>query len=167
MKMKKDLNYFLNLSYPIEIIKVHDEEGCSYSACIPQLGKYTYVAHGDTIQEAESNLNDLKEYFFERDFNDGIEIPEPRNEDLNDCSGKFVVRVSKSLHGKLKHQADENEVSMNQWIVELLAKNTIESDFCSVQNTFMENIKQMMSSNKFKLDEEKFDNVYILKDVAS
>ena len=144
--MKKDLEYYMNLNYPVEILKIPEDEGGGFSASIPQLGKYTYVAHGDTIKEAIENLNQTKKYFFERDLNEGIRIPEPVTDDISDFSGKFVLRMSRSLHMKLKRQADENNISMNQWIVELLSARSEGSSVRSRHSELLENIAQMLKS---------------------
>jgi predicted HicB family RNase H-like nuclease len=41
---------------------------------------------------------------------------------LTDCySGNFVVRTSPQLHGRLVVEANEQGVSLNQWVVQKLA----------------------------------------------
>ena len=49
----------------------------------------------------------------------GQTIPEPRHDE--DFSGKFVVRVPKSMHRRLSDAAQADGVSLNQWIVAALA----------------------------------------------
>ena len=51
---------------------------------------------------------------------DGHPVPEPRSSD--EFSGKFVVRVSKSLHRDLVDAAAREEVSLNQFIATELAR---------------------------------------------
>jgi len=75
--MKKDLNYYLNLKYSIEINPIPEEEGGGYEACIPQLGRYAFVGDGDTIEEALKSLEEIKKDIFEDWYKRGKEIPEP------------------------------------------------------------------------------------------
>lgn len=39
---------------------------------------------------------------------------------MSDCSGKFVIRMSRALHRRLKEEAAANGLSLNQWCVNLL-----------------------------------------------
>jgi predicted HicB family RNase H-like nuclease len=41
--------------------------------------------------------------------------------DARQYSGKFVVRTSPALHGRLVIEAAEQNVSMNQWVVQKLS----------------------------------------------
>jgi CII-binding regulator of phage lambda lysogenization HflD len=51
---------------------------------------------------------------------EGLTIPEPDLEEDN-YSGKFVVRIPKSLHRELSERAKQNDISLNQFIISLLA----------------------------------------------
>jgi predicted HicB family RNase H-like nuclease len=128
--MKKNLEYYMNLDYDINIHKFSEEEGGGYEACIPQLGRHTFIGIGDTIEEAIEHMNDIKEYLFEKFLNEGLEIPEPtpKEEELDDFlkfSGKFMVRIPKELHQFLSENAKENGVSLNQYITSLLSMNSV------------------------------------------
>jgi len=76
-KRKKDLEYYLNLPWRINITKIPDNLGGGWKVSIPLLGDWTCLGDGDTLEEAFSDLAQrfcrlIKEYI-ER----GIEIPEP------------------------------------------------------------------------------------------
>ena len=60
------------------------------------------------------------ELWLESALDHNMTIPEPRMDE--DYSGKFVVRLPKLLHRKLVEQAEEDGVSLNQWIVAALAE---------------------------------------------
>ena len=51
-----------------------------------------------------------------------IQIPEPEEETLDDYSGKFVVRITPTLHKKLAEGAKKHGVSMNHYTSELLSE---------------------------------------------
>jgi len=76
--MKKNLEYYLNLSYTIEITKIPKDEGGGYSACIPLLGRDAFIADGETVEEALRNLDAVKKENFERMLRQGIPIKEPK-----------------------------------------------------------------------------------------
>ncbi len=122
--MKKDLNYFMNLNYPLEIKKLTEAEGGGYHVSIPLLGKYAFQTDGDTIEEALSKLDSVKEEWFEEYLKRGTQIPEPVNEE-NSYSGKFLMRVPKELHRLLALKAKENEVSLNQYVQFLISTTFI------------------------------------------
>ena len=66
------------------------------------------------------NLEEIKRERFSEYIHHGIAIPEPqRHEDQ--YSGKFVLRIPKYLHRELASAARENDVSLNQFLVSLLA----------------------------------------------
>jgi len=77
--MKKDLNYYLNLRYTIELIPIPEEDGGGWRAVIPELGRYAFVGDGDTIEEALAQLEEVKRDYFEDWYKKGIEIPEPES----------------------------------------------------------------------------------------
>jgi hypothetical protein len=52
----------------------------------------------------------------------GLEIPEPKK-GKDEYSGRFLVRLPKILHQNLALGAQENGISLNQYIIYLLASN--------------------------------------------
>lgn len=118
--MKKDLNYYMSLPYVVELKPILVENGGGFSASIPQLGRYSLLADGDTIEEAVQNLEEIKKERFAEYIQARVTIPEPEKEE-EDYSGKFVVRLPKYLHRELALAAKFNDVSLNQFIVSVLA----------------------------------------------
>lgn len=118
--MDKQLDYYLNLNYPIEITALSEEENGGYSACIPQLGRNAYVAYGDTIEEAITNLNDIKKELLKSQLLNRSHIPLPIVNNEEEYSGKFILRVPKELHHSLANKAQHNNVSLNQYTQYLL-----------------------------------------------
>ncbi len=118
--MKKNLKYYLGLEYPINITPIAEDMGGGYEAFINQLGRYTFVGDGSTIEEAIENLNKVKKDYFKSFIKEGIPIPEPEKGD-EEYSGKILLRIPKYLHGGLAEQARNNGISVNQHISNLLA----------------------------------------------
>ncbi|MDR3603465.1 MAG: toxin-antitoxin system HicB family antitoxin [Syntrophaceae bacterium] len=118
--MEKDLNYFMSLPYIVELKRIPIEDGGGFSACIPQLGRHSLLADGETIEEAVQNLEVIKRERFAEYIQAGLIIPEPEREE-EDYSGKFVLRIPKYLHRELALTAKQNDVSLNQLVVSMLA----------------------------------------------
>jgi antitoxin HicB len=113
--MKKTLDYYLALPYTFELqndpedawfVRVKELPGC--------------MSQGDTSEEAMEMIRESMELWLEIALEDGDPIPEPR--ELDDYSGKFVVRVPRSLHRDLVETADHEGVSLNQYITVALGR---------------------------------------------
>ena len=92
------------------------EEG--YEITFPELpGCATYA---DTLQEALSNIDEAKLVWISGMLKSGQPVPEPKKE--SDYSGRFLVRCSSSLHKALSEMAALEGVSLNQYIVQVLAE---------------------------------------------
>jgi len=112
--MNKTIEYYLSLPYTIELapepqggwfVSIRELPGC--------------MSQGDTPEEAIEMIQDAMRGWIEVSLEDGDTIPEPRP--LEDYSGKFVVRVPRSLHQDLVKTADREGVSLNQYINVALA----------------------------------------------
>jgi len=125
----------LKLRYPIEITELSEEDGGGYMATIPQLGKYTFIGDGDSIEEAIKDLEEVKKYYFELFLNEGIEIPFPKSEEDVSFSGKLSVRMPKYLHQMLSESANKNNVSLNSYINSLLSMNQPISDYKRIKRS--------------------------------
>jgi len=118
--VKRDLQYFMNLKYDIQLSSIPEEKGGGYEASIPVLGKYTFIGDGATTEEALADLEQTKKETFSSLLKEGVEIPEPKGK-LEDYGGKILVRLPKFLHKALVEQAGENGISLNQHISALLS----------------------------------------------
>lgn len=74
---------------------------------------------GDTLEELYENLNEAMEGYLEVKLENNLPIPLP--ERTENYSGKFNVRLPKSLHQRLAIQAEEEGVSLNQLVLYKLA----------------------------------------------
>ena len=113
----KTLNYYLALSYRMEIVKDSDEGG--FVASYPDLPGC--ITCGETEEEALKNALDAKKAWLEAALEENIEIPEP--DSLEAYSGQFKLRLPRSLHRALAEHSQREGISMNQYCVYLLAKN--------------------------------------------
>jgi predicted RNase H-like HicB family nuclease len=111
---QKPLDYYLNLKYPITITPDIDS---GYVAEVKDLPGC--FSQGETIEETYENIEDARRLWIESAYEDGITIPLPKTE--KGYSGKFIIRVPKSLHSKLDELAEKEGVSLNQYLVSTLS----------------------------------------------
>ncbi|MFH1983940.1 MAG: toxin-antitoxin system HicB family antitoxin [Pseudomonadota bacterium] len=124
--MNRDLEFYMNLPYTIELVPIPESEGGGFTAQLPEVGRLSIVADGETPEEALSSLDHIKRERFSHYIEKGLSIPLPA-ETLDEFSGRFVLRVPKELHRKLVDGAKKNGASLNQYVNYLLTSN-IQSD---------------------------------------
>ena len=95
----KPIEYYFELKYPITL---HPAPEGGYAAEIEDLPGC--ISQSETVEEAIKNIEEARLLWLESAYEDGLNIPVPRNE--NDYSGKFNVRFPKSLHRKLDKLAE-------------------------------------------------------------
>jgi len=79
------------VDYPIKLNKINESTGDCWLAEHPDL--LGCITHGETKQEALTNLEDAKKGWIYSKLSGGESIPEPRIEqDSRDASGKILVR---------------------------------------------------------------------------
>jgi antitoxin HicB len=78
------------------------------------------IATGDTAAETLANLESVAESWLNATIAKGLRVPEPI--ESTGYSGKFVVRLPRSLHKKAAHAASREGVSLNQFIVSCIAE---------------------------------------------
>jgi len=113
MNVKK----YLDSPYHIVIQHITDESGSYYFATVREFDGC--MSHGDTYAEAFENIQDAMKGWIETKLENGFPIPDP----IDDIqySGKFVVRIPKSLHARLALEAEQEGVSLNQYALYKLA----------------------------------------------
>ena len=109
---------YMNLSYTIKLKLIEDESGKYYFAKIEELEGCW--ADGETEEKALKNLKEAMELWIDIKLEKGFDIPLPKAE--NEYSGKFVVRIPKTLHRMLSEKAEEEGISLNQYALYKLSK---------------------------------------------
>jgi len=113
--MDKTIRYYMNLPYTLELRHDADE---GWFVRVKELAGC--MSQGDTAEEALAMIREAMRLWLEVALEEGDAIPEPRAEDK--YSGKFVVRVPRSLHRELVEAADRDGVSLNQYVNVALAR---------------------------------------------
>jgi antitoxin HicB len=113
--MKEEIKAVLARPYTRELIK--NEDGTWFARIVEFPG---CVTEGETAGEALENLEDAMAAWVEVKIEDGDSIPAPLNTDQ--YSGKFLMRVPKTLHRELARRADLEGVSLNQFALSALSR---------------------------------------------
>jgi len=114
--MSKTVEEYMALPYTIEIvpdengffIRVKELEGC--------------MSVGNTKAEALEMIEDAMREWLHIAIEDDLDIPLPESLRKESYSGKFPLRMPKSLHEKLAKAASLDGISLNQHIVNLLSE---------------------------------------------
>lgn len=114
----KNVEYYMNLPYNYIVQPITDESGSYFYARVLELDGCQST--GETFEEAYENLREAMEGWIETKLEGGFEVPLPVGYD--DFSGKFVVRIPKSLHYRLTIEAKQEGVSLNQYALYKLSK---------------------------------------------
>lgn len=105
------VEYYMKLPYNYIIQPISDESGNYYYARVLEFDGCQST--GETFEEAYSNLKEAMEGWIEAKIEGGFKVPLPVG--YEKFSGKFVIRLPKSLHYKLAVEAKQEGVSLNQY----------------------------------------------------
>ncbi len=113
----KSLKEYIQLPYTRLVQEINDDSGHYFYGRILELDGCQST--GGTLEELYESLNEAMEGYIEVKLENDLPIPVP--ETVNNYSGKFVVRLPKSLHQKLAIEANKEGVSLNQLALYKLA----------------------------------------------
>ena len=108
----------MKLPYTRIVQEIHDESGHYFYGRILELDGCQST--GNTLEELYESLNEAMEGYLEVKLENQLNIPIPAT--IDSYSGKFVVRLPKSLHQRLVIEANREGVSLNQLAVYKLAQ---------------------------------------------
>lgn len=145
------------MEYPIKVYQVETTEGFEWVAefidvpgCVG--GGNTKI---EAITEAEENLQFHLEGLREL----GLPIPSASNVAEEKYSGKLSLRIGKELHRKITYAAENDDVSINQFIVETLSEKVGMCTFVDVfKNTIQDVIKESMNVGFTRFNQSVYKN---------
>ena len=112
-----DVKKYLELPYTIVVKHVTDQSGSYYFVKVLELDGC--MSDGETLEEAYANIYEAMEGWIETALEAGLTVPLPFEGE--NYSGKFVVRLPRSLHARLAMEAEREGVSLNQYTLYKLA----------------------------------------------
>lgn len=127
---RRSLEEYLALSYSFDVVA--DPDG-GYVILFPDLpGCMTQV---DSVDEIPAMANEIRELWIESAYEEGKEIPLPSYPE--EYSGKFNLRLPRSLHRQLAESAERDGISLNQYVVSLLSRRDadarVEQRLCRIE----------------------------------
>ena len=114
----KKVDEYMKLPYNFIIQPINDESGNYYYARVLEFDGCQST--GETFNEAYENIKEAMRGWIETKLENGYEVPLPIG--YEDFSGKFVVRIPKSLHYRLAVEAEQEGVSLNQYALYKLSR---------------------------------------------
>ena len=108
---------YIKLPYTRLVQEMNDESGHYFYFWFLELDGCQST--GDTLEELYESLNEAMEGYIEIKLENNLPVPTP--ESAEKYSGKFVVRLPKSLHQRLVIEADKEGISLNQLALYKLA----------------------------------------------
>jgi len=116
--MDKTIAHYMALPYSFIIQPYQDDEEVYFIGKVLELEGC--ITDGATREETLANLQEAMEGWLETKLANNFPIPEPQVE-VN-ASGKFTLRLPKTLHLKLTQDAKREGVSLNQYALYKLAQ---------------------------------------------
>jgi antitoxin HicB len=114
----KTLQQYLDLPYHVSVVRHESERGqAGWAASVDELPACTAV--GGSPEEAVQRVRKTMERWISSALARNEQIPEPRSG--SSASGRLLVRMPKTLHGQLARAAEQEGVSLNQFITSALA----------------------------------------------
>ena len=114
----KNLDDYMGLPYTIEVIRDAGEEYSGLFARVVELPGC--MTQASTFEELGEMIEDAMHAWIESALENGLEIPEPRQ--TESYSGKFVIRIPRSLHRELVEASNQENVSLNLFVSTALGK---------------------------------------------
>jgi len=135
---------------------MHSDPDGGYVAEIEELPGC--MTQAETLDEALKVIEDARQLWIKTAYEEGQDVPLPR--DMEEHSGKFMLRIPRSLHRNLVRAAKREGVSLNQYVTSLLAagvqgdvvKEKMDAVFSKIQ--LLSQAKIAMSLTMFGVKEE-------------
>ena len=104
--------------YPFEIRPLTADEGGGFLISYPDFSEC--ISDGETVEETLKNGQDALKATIATLKSKALPVPTPNSGGI--ASGKFVVRVPKTIHAQLTTRAKSEGVSLNTLVVTFIAQ---------------------------------------------
>jgi antitoxin HicB len=105
--------------YAAKLTRIAPEDGGGWLAEVPELPGC--LSDGETPEDALANVREAIECWLAAALEDGDTPPVPRAYEVAEYSGKFTLRVPRSLHRALSEAAQREGVSLNQLVLSMVS----------------------------------------------
>jgi antitoxin HicB len=119
-----------------------EEDDCFFATC-PEFPGFS--AHGQTRAEALAEAEKGLELRIEAMKEEGVELPQPN--EMEQYSGQTRLRMPRSLHAELSHEAAKQDVSLNSLMVSYLSRqlgrDDVEARVANMLDSVLKSIKDI------------------------
>ncbi len=105
--------------YSVRLTQIAEADGGGWLAEVPELSGC--MSNGETPEDALANAKEAVECWLAAANEDGITPPQPKYYEDDVYSGKFTLRLPKSLHKTLSKQAEREGTSLNQLVLSMIS----------------------------------------------
>jgi antitoxin HicB len=114
---EKTVDDYMRLPYQLTLVRDEGDGKWGWVARVEEIPGCTTRAR--TPQEAASRVTRLLSGWIAEAIQEGREVPEPKS--AEGYSGRLLLRMPQTLHGELTRFAEREQVSLNQFITDVLA----------------------------------------------
>lgn len=149
-------------NYPVEIYTESSRGVKLFVATFKDFKEITGVA--DNPEDALNEAYEALSAYFEICKEDGITIPEPNDNELDNYSGRLTIRMPKMLHRDLIDFSNLDRSSLNYIVCDAirlyLTEVSLKNLFEVASQTIVENVIEAIPSSKYIQPEYKTGNNY-------
>jgi antitoxin HicB len=116
-RAEHSVDYYAGLPYHLTVVRDGADKAKPWSASVEELAGCT--SRGRTPEEALNAVHAAMTRWIELALEEGREIPEPKSPTSH--SGRLLLRMPRTLHAELTRASDQEGVSLNQFITDVLA----------------------------------------------
>jgi DNA-binding NarL/FixJ family response regulator len=118
------------------------------------------MTQAETLDEVFKAIEDARQLWIKTAYEEGQDIPLPR--DIEEHSGKFMVRIPRRLHRNLVSAAKREGVSLNQYVTTLLAAGVQRDAILSqVQSVLQPQLAEQVLQQFQEISREKEKGTFI------
>ena len=124
--------------YGLNIVWSEEDQG--YIATCPEFPGLS--AFGESFEDAVAEAKLAQELFVETYQTEGVPLPEPQS--LDAYSGQFRLRIPSTLHAQLARMANAEGVSLNQYVLMILASQVGGEKTAKRFETWLERVERRL-----------------------
>jgi antitoxin HicB len=155
---QRRIDYYMRLAYSVLLHEIEDDGEKYWIAEIVELPGCK--SHGSTVGEAVKNVEEAKRDWIVDGLKRGEEIPLPIERER--FKGKTLLRMSRSLHRALALIAQAEGLSLNQLIVNILAKEVGQFNMLNRVESKLDELRDMLSGEPERMAMQRYIYSHLL-----
>lgn len=152
MAEQRRIDYYMRLAYSVLLHEIEDDGEKYWIAEVVELPGCK--SHGSTVSEAVKNAEEAKRDWIMDGLKRGEEIPLPIERER--FKGKTLLRMSRSLHRALALIAQAEGLSLNQLIVNILAKEVGQFNMLNRVESKLDELRDMLGGEPERMAMQRY-----------